>query len=96
MPTRDASKQIVPVLVILAAALLLACCAGLQHADPQAKEDKEAASAATSMTTAMDNAKCQAFGYQPSSPGYFQCRDRLDAERKAMGITDEVASNPSK
>lgn len=59
-----------------------------------AKEDKETTAAVTNMTAAMDDAKCRAFGYQPSSPLYFRCRDRLDAERNAMGFTDDVAQNP--
>jgi hypothetical protein len=92
----DEPKQKVPVLAILPAVLLLACCAGQQHPDLQAKEEKEATGAVTNMTAAMDDAKCQAFGYQPSSPRYFKCRDRFDAERKAVGVTDEVAANPSK
>jgi hypothetical protein len=92
----DDPKQKVPVLAILPAVLLLACCAGQQHPDPLAKEEKETTGAVTNMTVAMDDAKCRAFGYQPSSPRYFQCRDRFDAERQAMGITDEVAPNPSK
>jgi hypothetical protein len=92
----DDPKQKAPFLAILPAVLLLACCASQQHQDPLAKEEKETTGAVTNMTAGMDDAKCRAFGYQPSSPRYFQCRDHFDAERKAMGITDEVASNPSK
>jgi hypothetical protein len=82
--------------LLIPAGLLLACCAGQQHPDAQAKADKEEARSATDMTAAMDDAKCQAYGYRPGSPQYFRCRDRFDAERKEMGFTDDVAQKPSK
>jgi hypothetical protein len=90
-------RQKIPVLGFLLspAILTLACCANQQHLDSQAKEEREATGAVTNMTAAMDDAKCQAFGYQPSSPRYFQCRDHFDAERKQMGVADD-AQNPSK
>ncbi len=88
-------KAPVSALLLIPAVLLLACCASQQkQSEAQAKEDKEATAAVTNMTAAMDDAKCRAFGYQPSSPQYFRCRDHFDAERNTMGFTDDVAQNP--
>jgi hypothetical protein len=89
------SRVLVPAFLLISATLPLACCANQQHLDSQAKEDKETAAATTNMMAGMDDAKCRAYGYQPSSPRYFQCRDRFDAERKQAGL-DDVAQNPSK
>jgi hypothetical protein len=67
---------------------LLAGCASQQSPDPQAKEDKAAAAEAAKETGAIDDARCQSYGFQPGSPRYAQCRKDIDSERKQTGIKE--------
>jgi hypothetical protein len=68
-------------------AIFLAGCASQQQPDPQAKEDKAAAEAAAREAGAIDDARCQSYGFQPGSPRYTQCRRDIEGERKQMGIS---------
>ena len=73
-----------PVLILMS--LFLAGCAG-QGLDPEKKQDKasEAEAEAAKATAAIDDAKCQSFGFQPGSPGYAQCRKDFDNGHKLVG-----------
>jgi hypothetical protein len=76
-----------PVLILMS--LFLAGCAG-QGLDPEKKQDKaseaEAEAEAAKATAAIDDAKCQSFGFQPGSPGYAQCRKDFDNGHKLVGV----------
>jgi len=84
------SKQKVPGLafLLIPVVILLACCASQQRPDAQAKEAKVEAEAVAKETAAIDDARCQSFGFQPRSPRYAQCRKEFDSEREQMGITE--------
>jgi outer membrane biogenesis lipoprotein LolB len=75
-------------LVLIPAALLLAGCANQQSLDPQQKEDKAAAAEAAKETGAIDDARCQSYGFQPGSPRYAQCRMDIDGERKQADVKE--------
>jgi hypothetical protein len=74
--------------VAITMATFLAGCANQHYADPQAKEDKAAAKAAAKETDAIDDARCQSYGFRPGAPRYAQCRKDIDNERKQMGSTE--------
>ena len=69
--------------VLILISLLLAGCAG-HELDPEQKQDKASAAEAVKATAAIDDAKCQSFGFQPGSPGYVQCRKDFDNEHKLV------------
>jgi hypothetical protein len=69
--------------VLILMSLFLAGCAG-QGLDPEKKQDKASAAEAAKTTAAIDDAKCQSFGFQPGSPGYAQCRKDFDNEHKLV------------
>jgi hypothetical protein len=70
----------------ISAVMFLAGCAGQQHSDAQAKEDKAAVQEAAKDVASIDDARCQSFGFAPGSPGYAKCRNDLDNERAHMGV----------
>jgi hypothetical protein len=43
----------------------------------------------------LDDSKCQSYGAKPGSPGYFQCRTRLEAERNPTPPSAPVISPPA-
>jgi len=74
--------------VLIVGAMSLAGCANQQRPDAQAKEDKAAAEQATKDIGSIDDARCRSFGFQPSSPGYTQCRNDFVSERNHIGIKE--------
>jgi uncharacterized protein YcfL len=70
-------------LVLILLSLLLVGCADHQS-DQQQQENKAAAAAAAAGVAAIDDAKCQSFGYQPGSSGYRQCRESFDNQHAQM------------
>jgi len=70
--------------VLIPVAILLAGCANQQ----QAKEDTAAAEEAAKQTSTIDDARCQAYGFQPGSADYAQCRKENDSGHKQMGIKE--------
>ena len=70
-------------LILMSLPLLLADCAG-HDLDPEKKQDKASEAEAAKATGAIDDAKCQSFGFQPGSSGFAQCRKDLDNERKQL------------
>jgi hypothetical protein len=60
--------------LIVALALALSACASSEQV-----RDRQAAAQAAE--TEEDDAKCKAQGYEPDSPGYVNCRDRLAQKR---------------
>jgi len=39
----------------------------------------------TQMTSGIDDARCQSYGFEPGSPKYTQCRAKLDGMRVPVG-----------
>jgi hypothetical protein len=73
---------------LISAAIFLAGCANQQQPDAHAKEDKAALQEAAKEIGSIDDARCQSFGFQPSSPDYAKCRKELDSERSHMGTKE--------
>jgi hypothetical protein len=74
--------------MLIPVAILLAGCANQQSPDPQAKEDKAAASEVAKETGAIDDTRCQSYGFQPGSPSYVQCRKEIASEHQQIGINE--------
>lgn len=74
--------------VAIPMAMFLTGCANQHQADAQAKEDRAAVEQAAKDVHSIDDARCQSFGFRPTSPGYTQCRRELDGERSHMGIKE--------
>jgi hypothetical protein len=55
----------------------LAGCAG-HSLDPIAAEEKQEIKASEAAVAAIDDAKCQSYGFRPGSAGYAQCRRDFD------------------
>jgi hypothetical protein len=75
-------------LVLISVAVLLAGCANQQQSDSQSREDKAALEAAAKEESAIDDARCQSYGFQPGSPGYVQCRKDINNERIQSGAKE--------
>jgi hypothetical protein len=73
---------------LMPAALILAGCANEIHSDTQSKEDRAAAEEVAKDISTIDDARCQSYGFQPSSPRYVQCRKDIDSERRQMSIKE--------
>jgi hypothetical protein len=73
--------------LILAFVLLAGCASNNKEIDPQQKEDKAAQAQATSAEAAIDDTKCQSYGYKRGSPAYEQCRRDYEAWHKQLGIS---------
>jgi hypothetical protein len=73
---------------LVPAALFLAGCANGLHSDVQSKEDRAAAEQVAKDISTIDDARCQSYGFQPSSPRYVQCRKDIDSERRQMSIKE--------
>jgi hypothetical protein len=67
--------------------VLLAGCTSAKDLDVQKKEDKAAQEQAASAEAAIDDTKCQSYGYKRDTPAYEQCRKDYLAWHQQIGIT---------
>jgi hypothetical protein len=67
--------------------VLLAGCTSAKDLDIQKKEDKAAQDQAVSAEAAIDDTKCQSYGYKRGTPAYEQCRKDYLAWHKQIGIS---------
>ncbi len=72
---------------LILALVLLAGCASSKEIDPMKKEDKAAQDQATSAEAAIDDTKCQSYGYKRGTPAYERCRKDYEAWHKQLGIS---------
>ena len=74
-----------PAFLLISVAILLACCTSDQQL---AKDNKAAAEEAAKQTGAIDDARCQSYGFQPGSRDYAQCRADIDSGHNQMGVKE--------
>jgi uncharacterized protein YcfL len=71
---------------LVLALVLLAGCTSAKEMDVQKKEDKVAQEQAASAESAIDDTKCQSYGYKRGTPAYEQCRKDYESWHKQLGI----------
>ena len=71
---------------LVLALVLLAGCNSAKDIDVQKKEDKAAHEQALSAEAAIDDTKCQSYGYKKGTPAYAQCRKDFQEVHKSLGI----------
>jgi uncharacterized protein YcfL len=71
---------------LVLALVLLAGCQSAKDIDVQKKEDKVAQDQAASAEAAIDDTKCQSYGYKRGTPAYEKCRKDYEAWHKQLGI----------
>ena len=71
---------------LVLALMVLAGCTSAKDIDMQKKEDKAAQDQATSAEAAIDDTKCQSYGYKRGTPAYEQCRKDYQDWHKQLGI----------
>ena len=69
--------------------LLLAGCNSAKDIDVQKKEDKAAQEQSAAAEAAIDDTKCQSYGYKRGTPAYEQCRRDFQDVHKSLGINLE-------
>ena len=72
---------------LVLALVFLAGCNSAKDLDVQKKEDKAAQEQSAAMEAAIDDTKCQSYGYKRGTPAYEQCRKDYLAWHKQIGIS---------
>ena len=75
--------------LILVLVLLTGCSSLTKQIEEEKKQDKVAQADAMSAEAAIDDTKCQSFGYKKGSPAYLQCLKDYDNAHKQLGINFE-------
>ena len=71
---------------LVLALVSLAACTSAKDIDVQKKEDKAAQDQAASAEAAIDDTKCQSYGYKRGTPAYERCRKDYNDLHKQLGI----------
>jgi uncharacterized protein YceK len=72
--------------LVLALVLLTGCSSLTKQIDEEKKQDKVAQADAVAAENAIDDTKCQSFGYKKDSPAYLQCMKDYESMHKQLGI----------
>jgi hypothetical protein len=72
--------------LILVLLLLTGCSSLTKQIDEEKKQDKVAQADAVAAETAIDDTRCQSFGYKKDSPAYLQCMTDYESAHKQLGI----------
>jgi uncharacterized protein YcfL len=72
--------------LILVLLLLTGCSSLSKQIDEEKKQDKVAQADAVAAETAIDDTRCQSFGYKKNSPAYLQCMNDYESAHKQLGI----------
>jgi uncharacterized protein YceK len=72
--------------LILVLVLLTGCSSISTQVEEEKKQDKVAQADAVAAEAAIDDTKCQSFGYKKGSPAYLQCRKDYENAHKQLGI----------
>jgi hypothetical protein len=75
--------------LVLAFVLLAGCSSIEKQADAEKKQDKAEQAGATAAEAAIDDTKCQSFGYKRGTPAYAQCRKDYESTHKQLGISSD-------
>ncbi len=73
--------------------LLLTSCASDKQKEAEKKQDKAEQAQFAAAEAAIDDTKCQSFGYKRGTPAYEQCRKDYEDFHKQLGINSEPASS---
>ena len=74
---------------LVLALVLLAGCNSAKDLDVQKKEEKQAQDQSAAAEAAIDDTKCQSYGYKRGTPAYEKCRKDYEAWHKSLGISLE-------
>jgi len=74
---------------LVLALVLLAGCNSAKDLDVQKKEEKAAQDQSAAAEAAIDDTKCQSYGYKRGTPAYEKCRNDYQAWHKSLGISLE-------
>jgi uncharacterized protein YceK len=72
--------------LILVVLLLTGCSSLTKQIDEEKKQDKVAQADAVAAETAIDDTRCQSFGYKKDSAAYLQCMKDYESAHKQLGI----------
>ena len=72
--------------LILVLVLLTGCSSLTKQVEEEKKADKVAQQDAVSAEAAIDDTKCQSFGYKRGTPAYDQCIKDYENVHKQLGI----------
>jgi hypothetical protein len=73
--------------LVLSLVLLTGCSSLEKQAEAEKKQDKAEQAGAASAEAAIDDTKCQSFGYKRYTPAYAQCRKDYETWHKQLGIS---------
>jgi uncharacterized protein YceK len=73
--------------LVLALALLTGCSSIEKQAEAEKKQDKAEQAGAAAAESAIDDTKCQSFGYKRGTAAYAQCRRDYENLHKQLGIS---------
>jgi uncharacterized protein YceK len=72
--------------LILMLVLLAGCSSISKQVEEEKKQDQVAQADAVAAETAIDDTRCQSFGYKKGSPAYLQCMKDYESAHKQLGI----------
>jgi starvation-inducible outer membrane lipoprotein len=72
--------------LILVLLLLTGCSSLSKQIDEEKKQDKVAQADAVAAENAIDDTRCQSFGYKRGTPAYLQCMKDYESAHKQLGI----------
>jgi hypothetical protein len=75
--------------LVLVLVLLTGCSSLTKQIEDEKKQDKVAQADAVAAETAIDDTKCQSFGYRKGSPAYLQCMKDYEDAHKQSGLNFE-------
>jgi hypothetical protein len=73
--------------LVLVIVLLTGCSIIEKQNEAEKKQDKAEQSGAAAAEAAIDDTKCQSFGYKRNTPAYAQCRKDYEDSHKQLGIS---------
>jgi len=75
--------------LVLVLLLLTGCSSLTKQIEDEKKQDKVAQADAMAAETAIDDTKCQSFGYKKGSPAYLRCMKDYEDAHKQSGLNFE-------
>jgi starvation-inducible outer membrane lipoprotein len=73
--------------LVLALLLLTGCSTIEKQAEEEKKQDKVAQADAVAAENAIDDTRCQSFGYKRGTPAYLQCMKDYENAHEQLGIS---------